>query len=446
MPITATLGALTYTRLSQVSDYWLLITNDNYPFSSLAIDSNNLIYTANSNYLFQFQDNVTYPKKNWSITIDGSGSGESIQDLKYISYYNKVGFIYNMTYSSTVSPNPTNTESEVYMMDSDGNIPPFTNTIRNRPTDYAQASYKIGSTFAVNSTGQVYHVGNKGGFPTNTVNVMCDLLTGYLAGSSYLYEAGYIVSGSTAANGTGIAINSTNNAIYLGYIQGSSGTTRRVVLTKANTSPTFPPNQLVPVWQRKLTLNAFIQSGRMILDGSNNSYNIVNETNAKNTYLVKYDDNGILQWQRRITGVQLTSLLLNADGFIYATGINSTNQLFITKYSTSGVIQYQMKMAGATFATPVIGIVNNDMYIAGSLNSKGFLIKLPKDASIPGTGSYPIGGSTVLTYSIATQTEAIGNLTDASESLFPPGTPGVASSSSINDNTLTQTNNVFSLI
>jgi len=444
MPITASLGALNYVRLSSESNYWLLITNTTtYPFKSIAVDSNNLIYAGGGNYIFQFQDNITHPSKNWSKTIDTTGSSESIEDLKYSSYYNKVGFILTDTYTSPTYPNPTMRETIVGMINNDGSVG-SANIARNRVNDYAASAYKYASTFTVNNSGQIYHLGYKGGNATTLSNIMCDLLTNYTSAGTYLYEAGCNVTNCTLANGTGGQINSTNNIIYLGYIQGATSATREVVLTKANTAPTFPPGQLVPIWQRKLTLNQYLTTSRMILDGSDNSYSIVNETNAKDSYLVKYNDSGTIQWQRKLTGVQLNSLILSDDGYIYTVGTTSTNNLFIAKYSTAGVIQYQNKISGTSFNTPCIEVVNDNMYIVGSI-SYGFLIKLPKDGTIPGTGSYPIGGSTVLTYSIATQTEGAGTLTDASEYLYPPSAPGVVSSGTNNNTTLTQNNNIFSL-
>jgi uncharacterized alpha/beta hydrolase family protein len=89
--------------------------------------------------------------------------------------------------------------------------------------------------------------------------------------------------------------------------------------------------------------------------------------------------------------------------------------LFIAKYNSSGTIQWQNKMSGVTYSGKKIYDDGTNLYVMGNVGTNGFMMKVPNDGSIPGTGTYVILGATI-TYSTATQSETIATLTDAASS------------------------------
>lgn len=154
-------------------------------------------------------------------------------------------------------------------------------------------------------------------------------------------------------------------------------------------------------------------------------------------YIVKYDTNGVLQWQRKITGTGLLSFIpqslsASRNGNIYVVlrvYYNSSfdNYYIIVKYNSSGVLQWQRKIiytnASGTYYTLNISgiasveddskfIINGYKYYSSAnspLYTDSVYIKLPSDGSKTGT----LQSSPNLTYSISTiAVDAIGTGTD----------------------------------
>lgn len=86
--------------------------------------------------------------------------------------------------------------------------------------------------------------------------------------------------------------------------------------------------------------------------------------------------------------------------------------MYAVRYDDTGSLIWQRKMTGFTFNAVKLAIYDSNLYIAGSATSNGFVVKLPTDGSIPGTGSY-IVGATTLVYSADSKSETSGNLIDA---------------------------------
>lgn len=453
MPISASLGALSYTKLGagNLSNYWYAETNGNYPFVGLVLDPSKNITVGGGNYLIQFVDLGVAPRKNWSITFDGPGANESLTDLKYSSYYDAIGIVYTETYQSSQFPYPTLRRTLWKMVATNGVIPPFSYGGGNQGAQ-PNSGTNLGiysNTFAVNeNNGYYYEVGYQKEPFQSGVSIQCNQFSNATdTGALLAYGGLYSTSGTApVANGTGGQVDSNGYLTWGGYTQTTTtGSTRYAVLTKSEKTITTTPTMLVPVWQRKITLNANITSSRLVLDSSDNTYFLVNEGTSTNGYLLKYNTSGVLQWQRKITGTNLTAITLDSSNNIFVAGKNSSNNLFIAKYNSSGTIQWQTKLSGATFAGTGIQNDSSVLYVGGSVGSQGFVIKLPNDGSIPGDGSYYIGGSTTLVYSIATQGESAGSLVDASNFEYPYNSTTSAINSSINGPTLIESNTIINL-
>jgi hypothetical protein len=306
------------------------------------------------------------------------------------------------------------------------------------------------NTFAINEVdGYYYSIGAQNEFSQTGQSIQCNQFSNANNGATLLAKGG-VYSGTLAPAGiplgTGGEVDSNGYLTFVGYSQTSStASTRYVVLTKSEKVITSTPNILLPIWQRKITLTNNLTSSKLVLDSSDNSYFLVNDGTSTNGYLMKYNSSGVLQWQRRIGNTNLTAIHIDSSNNIYITGKNSSSNLFIARYDTSGVIQWQTKLAGATFSGLGIKDIGSNLYISGNASGKGFIVKLPVDGSIPGDGSYYVGGSLTLTYTVATQTEVAGNLVDASNSENPFSSTTNPYSSNITGSALAQTNTIINL-
>lgn len=453
MPITASLGALTFAKLGPVtSDYWYLQTNTNDPFIGLVVDPSDNIYVGGTNFLMQFIDLGVAPKQVWATTITTPSGFQGITDFKYSSYYDAIGITYSELYNSTQFPNPLQSRAMWKMVATDGVIPAFAQTGGNIGVQ-ANAGTNRGiyaNTFAINEVnGYYYSVGAQYEYFQLGQSIQCNQFsnateTGVLLALGGVYGGVSVPPG--LALGTGGEVDSNGYLTFVGYSQTTStASTRYVVLNKSEKVVTSTPGVLLPIWQRKITLTNNLTSSKLMLDSSDNIYILINDGTSTNGYLVKYNDSGVLQWQRRIGNTNLTAIHIDSSNNIYIAGKNSSSNLFIAKYNSSGVMQWQTKLAGATFSGLGIKDIGSNLYISGDASGKGFMVKLPNDGSIPGDGSYYVGGSLTLTYAVAIQSETAGSLVDASNSEPPYDSVTSEDSETISGSALVQTNTIINL-
>lgn len=155
------------------------------------------------------------------------------------------------------------------------------------------------------------------------------------------------------------AIDSSGNVFVVGYAQNTPAATSQCNLMKITNSGDI-------LWQRKiqgLTVNdqfnsvACDGSGNVIVGGQFKSGSPL----AFHSALLKYDTNGNLLWQRKITAVatntddNLRGVAADSSGNIYvsisAVG-GSSYTMHTIKYNSSGVIQWNKKLATASGTSP----------------------------------------------------------------------------------------------
>lgn len=213
-----------------------------------------------------------------------------------------------------------------------------------------------------------------------------------------------------------IAVDGSGNCYVSGY---TTGTTEDFTVIKYNTNGNLQ-------WQRRLLTTAFDASYGIKADSSGNVYvsGISNANGFQDVVTAKYDTNGNLLWQRIITSASekwSRGLVLDSSNNIYVSGMvqatPSVNNYWVVKYNTNGTILWQRQMGAATtLSNQAISVDNAGYYyITGFANSIGeqVTIKLPDNGS--GIGSYNFSGYT-WTYSATTLTDSAASLSNQTTS------------------------------
>lgn len=448
MPITSSVGSLAYSRaiLSEDYQYWYLQSTNSVPFYDIDIDSNDNIY-ALSDTPAPTETIVTYTFKQYDdypyTIVDGLGYRHSTTLGNGSSHIN-----------TAISP------TRLEYNEVNGKLILLNNEATREPTVLPYDTTRIGALTIPADTdlttvavGKFVPVAGGAGSPTVTyTDISCDNSTGTIYLSGYtdtqsgsnslffvkkfsnltnleqtsaninspesLFAPGYQTTVNNLNRSGGVVYNSSG--LYSCNTQDVNVSTRRNLVTKLNPTPTLLGGlyYMPAIWQRQLTDTLTLEVVK--ISGINEATVTLNDTGAtKYGYVVQYDSSGVLQWQRRITNVQLKDNVTDSSGNIYVVGVNTSDNLFVAKYNSAGVLQWQNRFTGQTYIAQSIKVKDNNIYIAGNVGSNGFMIKLPDDGSIPGTGTYTLGTIT-LTYVAATQTEAAATLTDSVGTALPP--------------------------
>lgn len=450
MPITGSLGSLTYNKYFLADDYtyWYLQSTNSVPLYDIDIDSNSNIY-AISNSSVSPQSIVTYTFKQYD-------------DYPY-TIVNGLGYTHTVALGN--GGGHTNTAfvpTRLEYNEVNGKLILLNNETTREPTVFPYDPTRIGAltipqdtAVATVSVGKfVSAAGGPAASAVTYTDISCDSSTGstYLAGytdtsagsNSYFFvkkfsnltdleqtsantnspQSMFAPSFNSTINyltrSAGVVLNTSG--LYSCNTQDVDASTRRNFVTKLNPSPTlFGGLYYMPaIWQRQLTSTLTLEVVK--ISGVNEATVTLNDTGAtKYGYVVQYDSSGALQWQRRISNVQLKDNVTDSSGNVYVLGVTTSNLLFIAKYNSSGVLQWQNVLTGQTFVAQSIKTKDGDIYICGNVGTNGYIVKLPGDGSVPGTGTYTLG-TTTLTYVAGSQTEIAGTLTDSVGSTLPPVT------------------------
>lgn len=403
MPITASLGALSYSKVSLGDDYqyWFLRTTDNYSFRSTTIDPQNNLYVGSlTGRILKLNVSGTWPQTEWAVVIATS----NFNNMRYITYNSSTDRI------AFVSGYGSGTN---YVLT--GEIEKtFTGTVTNFYSykyfsGPASENNIVGYVLAYNSTGTLALGGyahpynySPGGYQFNNGAF---LLGSNIGGAKF--ESGTTNTVTCAC--TGLVFSNDNYPVFLSYGPKTSVTGNSYYISVIGKSPLTPysgTNLLYPnIWLNYFSLaTTNLVSEKLIKDSSGNLYGLIN--GGSDAYIFKLDSSGSLQWQRKLTNTTLRGIVLGSSSNLYVTGNTSTSDTFIAEYNTSGTIQWQTKFSGLTFTGYDVKYIGSNLYICGEATSKGFVLKVPNDGSIPGTGSYTGG----LTYATASQTEGAGTL------------------------------------
>lgn len=278
------------------------------------------------------------------------------------------------------------------------------------------------------SSGNLYLVGNT---YNNTTNAYDGIVVKLDSSGNITWQRRVHSNNTDSLHG--LAIDSSGNVYVCGYsVTGTTPTTqRKSIILKYNSSGTLQ-------WQRQLTSSYDTWAFAVALDSSGSPHVVsyVQESNNANYLgsLVKYDSNGSLQWQKKITysayGLSTTSAITKSLAFdssnnIYVISGSSSlvtslgTPTLIQKFNSSGTEQWARNFNinnASTVSGPSanISVVGSDMYIMNIFitSSDQYLIaaKLPTDGSK--CGNYKVG-TTEITYNLVSTTVTPGTLVDA---------------------------------
>lgn len=427
MPITASLGALAYSRggeAQQLSEYWAIknIGETNLFSNLFAIDSvNQAIYMLGlgitslkvsglSNPVFSYY-NVLYPSQFYS----GDAEPYVFKKNTYNNNYEFFGY-------ANVEFRPTFPYYDVYagytgVLDTtvgdfsssrrsypNYGAPPLDNKLRKVYTDYTVDS--SGNYFVVGYDTEYFGTNNYKGYPniwkfnnsyTTLSNTrLAETFTNFNTSGFYYLAC--------------VCLDSSQNPIMsYTFQQNSSINTNRIILRKLTNSTSGSPNpKLTTIWSVGLapTSNELLDCVSLITDSTGNIYGCYQSQLSAKSYVIKYSSTGTVIWQRTVN-VKLGSLILKSDTEIYVSGYTqqSSGFLYIAKLNDSGTVLFQRRVGPGTFSptTPKnqIGIYDDNMYVSGcysdSISGRPYLIKLPDDGTIP-AASFTFSDGTTGTY------------------------------------------------
>jgi len=234
------------------------------------------------------------------------------------------------------------------------------------------------------------------------------------------------LGGANVEIGYGVAVDSSDNIIIVGYTSSVGVGNYDAFVAKYNSSGTLQ-------WDRTLggTLNN--ENYAVTVDSSDNIITVgyTNSDGAGNddVLIAKYNSSGTLQWDRTLGGtgdeVGLGVTVDSSDNIILtgrtASDGEGGNDILVAKYNSSGTLQWDRTLGG-TGNDGGAGVTvdsSDNIIVAGFTASDGagsndFIIaKLPSDGSLEGTYGALTYADAVLTDDPAVLTDAAASLTDA---------------------------------
>jgi hypothetical protein len=447
MPITASLGALAYSRggaEQQLSEYWAIknIGENNLVSSLFAIDGiNQAIYMLGygitslkvsglSNPTFSYY-NLLYPSQFYS----GDAEPYVFKKNTYTNNYEFFGY-------ANVEYRPAFNFYDVYAGYTgvlDTTVGDFSSSRRSYPNYGAPPAdnklKKVYTDFTVDSSGNYFVVGydteyfgttNYKGYPNiwKFDNTYTTLSNTRLAETFSNYNtAGFYYLAC-------VCLDSSENPIMsYTFQQNSSINTNRIILRKLTNSTSGSPNpKLSTIWSVGLapTSNELLNCVSLVTDSTGNIYGCYQSETSTKSYVIKYDSSGTVIWQKSVSA-KLGSLILKSDTEIYVSGYTAGTSayLYIAKLDDAGSVSFERRVGPNTFSAQTlknqIAVYDNNMYVTGnysdSTNQRPYLIKLPDDGTIPAPSFRFSDGTTgtYATYSASWTTSALTSWTPGSE-------------------------------
>jgi hypothetical protein len=363
------------------------------------------------------------------------------------SYYTNLGI---SSYVQTVDADTTN-------LNTNRNLSPNPTWVSNPYRDFLDI-------IPLNST-DTFEVGTTRVPRFSTTNAAANVRTIYsrINSSTLSYENYYqaTTAGSDDPTYTGFTgLDSSGNVIavwqYGGITINHGNAGQTTVIQKINPStgtPSFTTrlypgaDVVTPVtdWPQYL-MGATVNSSDNIIV-INKEDTLIAPTNSRGGFVTCIGNVGPLFWQIHTSSFQPISVTTDASDNVYVLGeVYGTNNMVVAKFDDLGTLLWCNQLSNTSYDLRAnkIKIEQGTMYITGNLIKTtlpyGFVMRLPSDGSIPGSGSYVINSTIApftLTYAAISPTITVGNtLVDYTAITM------TASSSTIDSPTFITTNNI----
>lgn len=285
---------------------------------------------------------------------------------------------------------------------------------------FGGSNTEYGYAVATDVDGNVYVVGSTVSQGAGSGDA---IIAKYNSGGVLWWQVAF---GGVAADGAvGIVADSQGNAIISGFTSSVGSGNSDQYIIKVSASGAIQ-------WQRCFGSSGADRAYGITVDHHNSVY-MVGRTASQGAgdtdiVVVKYDHQGIIQWQRALGGTSADAgYNIYADIFdcVYVVGTTASDgdaggDIVVVKYNEDGHMQWQRLITG-TSADSGAGIVVDQygsMFLVGSTSSQGhggsdaFIAKLPSDGSKVGTYGNFI-------YRAATLTPTNTTLVDTKQTLVP---------------------------
>lgn len=413
MPVISTVGALSYARTSiGVGDfeYYAIELLAPYVVQSIAFDPTNSSVYYISGYNFpavryatsKFTEVSNVPVSNWTTNHNTGSTNVSTTNIAVNPITNNVILcVAGSSNSGLITLNPStglkvNSNSYVYENN---------------------AGY---TDFIIDSSGKPYITGLRTISGSNYLGATYWSKTSY--DTSLPTNVGlFRRSGTLNTGGTAIRVSSTNP-----YVLFSINASPRLTGVAQLNATTLVPS--IVKQTSTLIAGQNFDPAAMVIDSNDNIYFISNVLATGDAYIVKWNSTlTTVVWSKKITDCRLTAITLDSSENVYVAGISvSDTRLYIANLDSSGNKIFERVMypssAPTIWVPNDIKISGNAMYTVGNFQSgsgNGYIIKLPKDGTIPGSGVYNFRRNLVpsLNYASTTKTYTNFAITPASSSL-----------------------------
>lgn len=167
------------------------------------------------------------------------------------------------------------------------------------------------------------------------------------------------------------------------------------------------------VFQRRFYDGTSGDSKSAVFDSLGNLYGISVISNQTN--LVKYDSNGTLQWQRKLSGSSVFPGTVAVDSsnnvyYSFYSNVSSSYRTGIAKYNSSGVLQFQTGVTNYVNATP-FGLKidsSGNCYMVAFSGTTSYLFKFNSSGSLLFSRSFTQSSRTVILYGV--NVDSSGNI------------------------------------
>jgi len=433
MPITASVGALSYPRSDTDTDldYWYLETNQNAIFNNF-VDGLESAFavgqdSSNGEALYVMIDGYAgYPQIRHQSNQYADQSGGSTDGIYRGAFFSNPNVYSYGTFASVGSVSqravlyPTNyfTGSGPSPSTQIVNFPPYLTASQNLTTicsivpgigggwvlyrDYSRLIYRQVDWVNWNVVG-----------PNTVVNTLAEPVDYVPQNISKFSNGDGLVSLNLGTNGKGGGA--------------SVNKIRRVNKNYNNATYDYYPT----IWERSYSHGTIYD--QFIKD--DNVYFVSSSENAGGD-IAALDSSGGTRWSTRIADVFLTGIdIYSRSGvdYLYVSGFTTSGNLYIALYDLNGVQQWQNELSGANFTDSKIQTNFPGTTVIGNADSYGFALIVPRDGSIP-RATFDLKGTTY-TYATSSKTESTGGS-------FSSTTPSDAGLALFGNNTLNTDQNL----